>query len=159
MDDLVEEYQVSLKQIRQVIRKVEQHEGKSEEDQVRMSLLRSMERDLLWSIEWMRTGREPIKHRIDRLSRKQREKMMDPYVLEQQIVKWERSANKEQSMDVTKIVDILSPREREIFLMSRVQLISYHEIADLLGIKPTTVANRVERSKKKINHYLKVVKK
>jgi len=151
MNDLISEYKQSLKQVRQAIRKIERKDAPTEEDQVQMSLLRGMERDLLWSIEWMETGREPKKQqKIERLSKKQREKIMDPYLLDQSVVGWELPTYRTQNIDIKKIMGILSPREQEIFIMNRVQLISYQEIAQLLGIKKTTVANKIERSKKKI---------
>lgn len=151
MNDWISEYKQSLKQVRQAIRKIERKDAPTEEDQVQMSLLRGMERDLLWSIEWMETGREPKKQqKIERLSKKQREKIMDPYLLDQSVVGWELPTYRTQNIDIKKIMGILSPREQEIFIMNRVQLISYQEIAQLLGIKKTTVANKIERSKKKI---------
>jgi RNA polymerase sigma-70 factor (ECF subfamily) len=40
-------------------------------------------------------------------------------------------------------IDSLPPRRREILLLSRFDSLSRHEIADLLGLAPQTVANHL----------------
>jgi RNA polymerase sigma factor (sigma-70 family) len=44
----------------------------------------------------------------------------------------------------------LSKREKEIFILAKIELLSYESIADLLGIKKSTVQTYLERAEKKI---------
>nr|WP_281248224.1 sigma factor-like helix-turn-helix DNA-binding protein [Seinonella peptonophila] len=47
-------------------------------------------------------------------------------------------------------LNLLSPLEREAYLMSRGKGISFSEIGLMLGIEETTIANKIERPERKL---------
>lgn len=155
MKQLIMEYKESLSKVRVAKNRVKIKV--TEEQKEQYSLLCSMERDLLWSIQWMETGRRPGNRRgVERLAAYQREQLFDPiwiqnyaYGLDQQ----EPMGNRITESDRERIDDalsLLSPLEREVYLMSRGRGISFSEIGMMLGIKKTTVASKIERAEKKL---------
>ncbi len=137
--ELLHEYCQSLKNIRQLIR---QTSGPDD-----LSTLRSMERDLEWTIEYMVTG-YPSKVRSRRTI------PVDP----QKVLVHFSEPLHEPTLQIEKIriqlltaLDILSPQEREAFLMVKGEGLSYGETADLMGISKSTVQDYVNRAKAKIS--------
>lgn len=162
MDDLVEEYLASLKQIRQAIRNIRQDQGESEEAQVKISLLRGMERDLLWSIEWMRTGREPANRRgVERLAGYQREYLVNPFLLDSQYPTFSHPPSnrltRSKISQLKQIFTSLSRGEKNVYMMSRGNGLSYQEIALILHVKKGTVQKLIERAEKKIKDTRKIM--
>lgn len=47
-------------------------------------------------------------------------------------------------------LNLLSPLEREVYIMSRGKCLSYKEIAGLLGVAKGTVQKMIERAEKKM---------
>lgn len=56
---------------------------------------------------------------------------------------------------INKSLSVLTPRQREIFELSRQQLMSHKEIAVLLGVSVNTVQDHISSSLKMIREYLK----
>jgi RNA polymerase sigma-70 factor (ECF subfamily) len=163
MQDLINEYKEALKKVREL------KEGASEEDR---KLLGSMESDLRYSLQWMKTSRRPGNRRgVERLAAYQREKPFDPILIQQYFY----SLGKDEKLtcfqnDPHKMIDkekhnmvsksdkirievalsTLSPLEREVYLMSRGHCLSFSEISRMLGIAKGTVQKMIERAEKKI---------
>ncbi|WP_096201908.1 sigma factor-like helix-turn-helix DNA-binding protein [Bacillus sp. FJAT-45350] len=147
MDDLIMSYKQSLKKIRTA------YQNASEEDKTYLS---SMASDLEYSLEWMKTGRRPGNTRgVERLAAYQREKALDPLLMQN----FYRSVEQEEKEDVITDFDkmriedalsVLTTREKEMYVMSRGQMISYERIASMLVVSKSTVQTTVERAERKI---------
>ena len=55
---------------------------------------------------------------------------------------------------LTQSLNQLSEKERIVFLMSRIDNLTYHEIADQLSVSQKTVEKRMHQALKKLNHLL-----
>lgn len=153
MNDLVKEYKESLKKIRQAIRLIENNESKSDEDQVQSGLLRSMERDLVWSIEWMETGREPQNQRgVERLARYQREIVTDPIILDTFYSGCNSKTKKtfHSIIVLDEILNLLSCSEKEVYVMNKGYLLSYSDIAYMKGVSKGTIQTLLKRAQNKL---------
>lgn len=142
--ELVEEYCQSLALVRKAIRRAEK-EGRKHD----LSLLRGMERDLEWTIEYMLTGYPPEP------SRPRRYIPIDP---QKAITLFRYQPQPGPTLKVEKVrlqileaLDILSEREREAFLMVVGEGLSYGETAKYMGVSKATVQEYVRRAKEKIS--------
>lgn len=115
-------------------------------------VIASMISDLEFALEWMRSGRNPDARRgID----KKGVYLMDPAVLDVLPVHnvYKTAAHEITDFDKEIIDDALctlTEREKDIFLMIKVEGITYEYTAELLGIKKSTVQSHLERAEKKI---------
>jgi RNA polymerase sigma factor (sigma-70 family) len=147
MDELIKKYRESLKIVRQL-----QLRTNNEED---TRLLGGMASDLQYSLDWLRSGRRPGNKRgIERRAAYQREKPIDPVHIQNFVANPEKEKPCTVSdWDRGRIEDalsVLTHREREIYLMSRGQCLTYEQIAAYLFICKSTVQTTVERAEKKI---------
>jgi len=122
-------------------------------------VISGMVSDCEYVIEWLSTGRRPgNKPGIERRAAYQREKLMDPLMMQAYVQKgnagspsnlsdWER-------FQIEDALTGLSERERECFVMSRGECFSYNEIALMLDIKKSSVKEYVERAQHKISRNL-----
>ena len=55
---------------------------------------------------------------------------------------------------LTQSLNQLSEKERIVFLMNRIDNLTYHEIADQLSVSQKTVEKRMHQALKKLNHLL-----
>lgn len=169
MQDLIKEYKNSLKLVKEL------KERAAVEDR---KILSSMESDLRYTLQWMKTARRPGSRRgIERLAAYQREKPFDPILIQQYFYSLNQEERINSQVDPFNMVDdkfnnisesdkkkvqealsILSPLEREVYLMSRGRCIPYKNIGLMLGIKETTVANKIERAEKKLSKYRAKIK-
>lgn len=140
---LVEEYCQSLALVRKAIRRAEK-EGRKHD----LSLLRGMERDLEWTIEYMLTGYPPEP------SRPRRYIPVDP---QKAISLFRYRPPSGPTLKIEKVrlqileaLDVLSEKEREAFLMVVGEGLSYGETAKYMGVKKATVQEYVRRAKEKI---------
>ncbi|TCS80364.1 sigma factor-like helix-turn-helix DNA-binding protein [Tepidibacillus fermentans] len=159
MDDLLKSYQESLRLVRDLLkRKI------SDEDR---SVLRSIESDLVYAIDWMKTGRRPGNRRgIERRAAYQREKLFDPLLMQkffrssEPTYEWDEHERESSiiSWDWERIEDalsVLTERERETYLMSRGYCLTYSEIANYLCISSSSVQTMIERAERKIKKRIK----
>lgn len=156
MEDLIREYREALRRIRKSKRKYPPVEKRNDEEVYKYRLLEEMERDLEWSLEWMETGRQPGNRRgVERLAAYQRERPIDPihfqrYAVQPLYGQEEHTLSNEDMRRVEEALSLLSPLEREVYIMSRGKGLSYREIAGLLGVAKGTVQKMIERAEKKM---------
>lgn len=110
-----------------------------------------MIRDLEFVIEWLETGRNPDSRRgID----KREVYTMNPQTIDKIKIEKPEIEERELSQEEKEMIEDalcqLTKRERDIFIMIRVEMLSYEHVAELLGIKKTTVQTHLERAEKKI---------
>lgn len=156
MQDLIREYKESLKKIREAIRSLENKPSRTYDDLEDMRFLESMARDLVWAIEWMETGHKPENKRdVKRLAGYQREFPIDPADMDMYTYQTliEEEQPKVSQRDMRRIKDalsVLSPLEREVYVMSRGHGLSYSEIAILLSVAKGSVQKMIERAEIKL---------
>ncbi|MFD1955975.1 sigma-70 family RNA polymerase sigma factor [Paenibacillus thailandensis] len=115
--------------------------------------------DVHYAIEWLHTGRRPGNKRgIERRAAYQREKLVDPMVLQSYASKVNsRSGStltEEQRFKLEQALCRLSPQEREIYEMAHGQGLPHSEIASLLAISKGSVDKVVQRAQKKVSEEL-----
>lgn len=160
MQDLIEEYKQALKSIRLL------QQSASVEDN---KLLGGMASDISYALEWMQTGRRPGNKRgIERRAAYERERPFDPLLMQRyfrsmddNLYSWDTHIQEDAvtAVDRERIEDalsVLTEREREIYLMSRGNCLSYSQIARYLGIQKTSVQNRIESAERKIARHIRV---
>lgn len=141
MNDLLNEYCSSLDVVRKLIK-----QAKTSELMDDLSKLNAMERDLQWSIEYMMTGFPPT-------IRSSRCISVDP----QKVLIWFTTPHPAPILTVERTrqkilsaLDILTHQEREAFLMVVGEGLSYREVAEMMGVRRSTVQCYVERAREKI---------
>lgn len=156
MIDLIYEYRRSLRELNKM--KKELSETSSVRDKEDISLINNMITDVSYVIEWLENGRQPdAKRGYDRREVYKRMVYYDPCILEMigpSTADEVETHNDVSDVDRERIEDalsVLTKREKDIFLMHHAQNHSLSHIADLLGIKKTTVQTHLERSERKIN--------
>lgn len=121
-----------------------------------LTILNSMYNEQLYIIEWIRSGHDPNVHNAIDISGCY---LMDQQVLEQvlndsQYIKVSNDEYNDYINDVNSPISHalrkLSKREREVFIMMDCEKLYSRQVADLLGIKVTSVESYRERAKKKI---------
>lgn len=157
MEDLIFEYKRSLKKARKMYKTFKEIDptemtAKQATDK---KLISSMVSDLEFTIEWLEKGRQPgAKRGYDRRESYKRMLIKDPKIIET----FSASVDREQDegiseWDIERINDalsVLTNREKEIFLLNKVELFSYEEIADLLGVTKSTVQTNMKRAENKM---------
>ena len=113
--------------------------------------------DVNFAIMWMHTGRRPgSKRGIERQAGYQREKSMDPMIMQgfanQSNSRSSSTLTPEEADRLRDALEILSPQEREIYMMAYGQCIPHSEIAAMMGIKKGTVSKYVQRAHEKVSN-------
>lgn len=125
-------------------------------DQQDKSKINSMVDSMTYSIDWMRTGRQPDMYRgVDKRD-KYRAKFYDdmdiiPDINEE--LRKEREPlymSQEQRAVLKDVFGNFSNRERQCFIMYEAEQLSMQQIADRLGIKKRTVQQYIERAREKV---------
>nr|WP_278187292.1 MULTISPECIES: sigma-70 family RNA polymerase sigma factor [Bacillaceae] len=149
------EYRKSLREAKRMKADLDNLKKPSLRDEEDKKAIAGMISDLEFALEWMKSGRNPDARRgID----KHGVYLTDPAVLDVLPV---HPFYKEISQDGTgwngmnnEIIEdalcTLTVREKDIFLMIKVEGITYEYTAELLGIKKSTVQSHLERAEKKI---------
>ncbi|MRX54828.1 Fis family transcriptional regulator [Bacillus idriensis] len=151
---LLWEYKQSLRFARQMKKKLQSIAKPTLRDQEDITIINSMISDLEYEIEWLISGRNPDARRgID----KNGVYLTDPAILDVLPVHQTYKAIAKNLSDFEKelIEDALctlSEREKDAFLMIKVEGLTFEYAAELMGIKKTSVQNHVERAIKKIEH-------
>lgn len=119
-------------------------------------LISGMVSDLAFTIEWLESGRLPrAKRGYDRRDSYQRMILKDPRIIDTFSNNTNIDSVAEVSVaDLERIEDALSAlakREKEIFILNKVQLYLYDEIAELLNVKKCTVQTNMKRAELKMS--------
>ncbi|HFK1785125.1 TPA: sigma-70 family RNA polymerase sigma factor [Bacillus cereus] len=154
MQDLIKQYNTTLRQLR------EEQKDAEEED---VKILTDMISDISYSLEWMKKVRRPENHRgIERLAAYQRERVCDPLLMKRyfrrmddNLYEWDNHQQEHAIGEWDKVrledaLSLLTEREKEVYLMSRGYCLTYREIARYLNITCSTVQSMIERAEKKI---------
>lgn len=149
---LLYEYKKTLRELRRAYKEADcvytlDHQLKTDR-----SIIASMISDLEFVIQWIETGKNPDSRRG---ADKTEVYLTDPFLLErleygpmyQVPVREIGQVDKEKMVDA---LSILSKREKEIFILAKGEMLSYEAIAELLGIKKSTVQTHMERAERKI---------
>jgi RNA polymerase sigma factor (sigma-70 family) len=146
VQDLKKSYNRSLRIVRQLHQR-----ATSEQDK---QILEGMAGDLQFALSWMRSGRRPGNRRgIERRAAYQRERPIDPLILQTYYANPSSGKCTVTESDRERIEDalsVLTDREKEMYLMAKAGILSYHQIAESLEIAKSTVQDTVERAEKKI---------
>lgn len=111
--------------------------------------------DLNIVIQWLEKGRNPYSNRgVERLAAYQREVSYDPQIMERYL----RPTNSRSSTTLTEdekdrlrdALEILSPREREVYGMAKGEMFPHSYIAEMLGISKSSVDTMVSRAHEKV---------
>lgn len=117
--------------------------------------------DCEYSLQWMQTGRRPGNRRgIERRAAYQREKLMDP-ILMQSFVQSSTGGSpanlsEDQRTRIGQVLSGLTVRERECYMMAHGECFSLAQIAEMIGISKGTVYTYVLRAQKKITTKLEM---
>lgn len=150
---LIDEYRESLRLVRHAHRRAKERRDATGDEQAITDCehLSSMERDLLWTIEYLESGHPPDYHRgVYKWS-----VPVDPQILKR-IVKArtkDETTSRWAALDPTldELLSLLAPREREAFIMVRGRGISFRQAADYMGVYSSgTVSNLVRRAERKL---------
>lgn len=156
MQELLKEYKETLRKIRKAKSEYPPVNERNPEQDCDYKILCQMESDLLWSLEWMETGRQPGNRRgIERRAAYQRERPIDPIHFQRYAMQplYKQSKHTLSDFDMWRVEDALSclsKLERDVYIMSRGYCLSYAEIAGLLGVAKGTVQKMIERAEKKM---------
>ncbi|MEH6944402.1 sigma-70 family RNA polymerase sigma factor [Bacillus sp. JJ722] len=158
MEELLLQYRASLREVRKLMLTANEEDKK---------ILGSMASDLVYAIEWMRTGKQPGPRRgIERRAAYQKERPCDPILMQryfrttaEDVYEWDNHQQEDtlSYWDRVKLDDalsVLTEREKEIFLMSKGNCLSFSKIADLLEVSKSTVQDTIERADKKITEQI-----
>ncbi|MCY9288185.1 sigma-70 family RNA polymerase sigma factor [Bacillus haynesii] len=155
MEDLLFEYKRALKNTKKLYRPYQDEQGLTAEQLKDKKLIRNMMTDLEYVIDWLENGREPgIRRAIDRRDAYKRMLLKDPQIIDtfSEQIAFE-PAQEVSAYDKARIetaLSALTAREKEIFILHKVERFSYERIADMLGIKKSTVQTNVKRAQLKI---------
>lgn len=155
-EQLIDEYRESLRLVRLAYQRAQRRLESGDEKAVTdCEHLASMERDLLWTLQYLETGEMPDYHRgIYKWT-----VPVDPNVL-RRIVRaktLEESESRWIALDRTfhDLLTILAPREREAFIMVRARGVPFRLAAEYMGIRsPGAVFNMVRRAERKLRRAL-----
>ncbi|MEK5097075.1 MULTISPECIES: sigma-70 family RNA polymerase sigma factor [Bacillus] len=160
MEDLLFEYKRTLKTTKALYRPLQGEEGLTDEQMKDKKLIRSMITDLEYVVDWLEHGREPgIRRSIDRRDSYKRMLIKDPQIIDtfSKGIRFE-PAHEVPAADKARIeaaLSVLTAREKEIFILHKVERFSYERIAALLGIKKSTVQTNVKRAQTKMKKQIK----
>lgn len=163
MKDLIQEYKGTLSSIIQAIHQTQSLQ-QTVINQDQLKLLRSMANDVRWTIQLMEKGREPIPSSpFSKLPKEKREVILDPQSVEQRnytpaFQQSESNLSTSDRFRLDRLLQILTPREREIYELNRGKCFTQKEIATILQITPSTVQQSLIRIEQKIRKKIKLMK-
>lgn len=148
---LIKEYKKSLRELNHLKQKYNSKKGRTEKEDVDLQLIDSMISDMQFAIQWLQTGRNPDMRRgVDKTG----VYLTDPRVLDSLRVDRPDPAEKELSREEQELIEdalcTLTVREKDVFMLIKVEGITFEYAAELLGIKKSTVQKHLERAVKKI---------
>lgn len=180
METMLQEYKITLKETRRVLRGLKEKldlEKKEMNDRKQPELIRreaakeaegieldkkiwsSIVRDLEFTVKWLSTGRQPENIKgIDSLATYQKEKPFDPYLMqlyaysECDHYEWEKERSLEETEKEKLIRQMVSclSKQEKDILTLSAEGYSHYEIASALDMPRRTVSDCLKRSKEKI---------
>lgn len=151
MKALLQEYKESLRKARKM-KEVAPPEDKK--------IIAGMITDLEFAISWIEKGHMPgPKRGIERRSYYERTIFLDPVLFSRMFAaksfksdtyEHDHEEEQEKKIDPMSFMVKCTAREKEIFLMHKVEGFSMQKAADLLGISKSAVQETVSRAKRKI---------
>lgn len=122
--------------------------------------LKEMISDVNFAIGWMHTGKRPgSKRGIERRSAYQREKLMDPLLMQAYYSNSSAGSPSNLTDDEHNKLEwalcMLTENERDCYVMAHGQGFSFEYIANMLCVEKSTVQKYVERAQKKISDELR----
>lgn len=156
--EVIQSYKQTRRQLQRSLREEKQNKvvdaGKTES-------INASIRDVEHAIDWMAQGWQPGCQRdMDRRSREQREVLVDPIRM-QSLYEGYMPLEEEERVPVDQIeyiesvLETLSRRERECFIMHHVGCLSHKKISDILKISRGNVYTNLMRAREKIRKYRK----
>lgn len=150
--ELLFEYNQTLKLTKGLL------DSASDEDK---EIIKGMISDLEYSIVWLRTGRRPG-------SRRGAEQSYDPLTFERNYgdLSKDPATMMDEKVEVKKVIlqqdrknmrvalKSCTRREKLVFILSHVQLLSLQEIADKLNVSKSTIQTTLKRAETKISEQL-----
>src|SRR5690606_30945358 len=118
----------------------------------------SIESSLVYSIEWMRTARQPGSMRgIERRAAYEKEIKVDPSVFEYLYVEEtkDRQLKKFEQERLDYVLSKLSKREREVYILLKGKGYSQYYAAEILGISRGALQTIYKRAQNKIDNHVK----
>lgn len=156
-EQLIDEYRESLRLVRFAHERAKRRRNEQGDERAATDCehLASMERDLLWALEYLETGIVPDYHRgiykwcvpVDpaRLRR-----MVRGVTSTGKATGWVTS-----DVDLEDLLATLTAREREALIMVRGHGLSYRQAAEYMGVtSPGTISNTVRRAERKVRRQL-----
>lgn len=152
MDELIKKYRASLKVVRSLQIKADEHDRK---------LLSGMASDIQYAIEWMQIGHQPgLRRGVERRAAYQREIPIDPIKIQKyyvaNVIGHSGSISEFDRQRIDYAMSRLTKLEKEIYLMARGQVLSHSEIASQIGVSVGTVKKVLDRADKKIANEVKI---
>lgn len=148
-EQLIDEYRQSLRLVRRAIERARSRVDDTAA--IDRSHLRAMEAELVWTLEYLETGHVPDFRR----GAYKWIVPVDPHQL--RCMAKIKSATNEQAdwvttdVDLDQLLSVLTPREREAFVLVRGHNCTYREVARFMGLRSVgTVANLVKRAERKV---------
>jgi RNA polymerase sigma-70 factor (ECF subfamily) len=118
-----------------------------------MKIIGGMIRDMEYVIQWMENGRDPERKHVD--AERTRVYLSDPAMMDavQYDVLDKEAHNEISQADRERIEDVLcelTRREKEVYILAKVEMFSYGKIAELLDMSKASVQNYMNRAVNKI---------
>ncbi|OXS77941.1 sigma factor-like helix-turn-helix DNA-binding protein [Domibacillus enclensis] len=154
MRTLIYEYKQSLRELKKMKEAIEAKPELLEQDIQDKSLINSMISEVEFAIQWMVSGRNPGAMRgADRTGAY----TLDPAVLDiLPVAPVYKSIARELSSLEKEIIEdalcTLTKREKDVFMLVKVEGITFEYTAELLGITKSSVQTYLERAEKKIEN-------
>src|SRR5690625_1065336 len=150
MLELLIQYKRGRKELINMVAKL----GTSEQDKLDKETLNSMIRDMSFIIKWIEQGKNPEELRgIDIRKNYHIKYLSNMEILPDITEQIEREPPKltdEQKQIILKVIESLSDRERDCFILYATQGMSMNEIGEQLGISKASVQVYLKRAKEKI---------
>lgn len=170
MEDMIQGYQAALAKVQKAIQDTENLPTLDEinQDQLRIlqeRILQEMERDLLDTLKQLRHEIPSQPSPVSKRSKEQREVPVDPATLDQaayisafQPEESTSSLSLEDRRRLYRVLQTLTPREQEVYWLSRGKGFCSREIADMLSLSKSMVKKVLRQAEKKIEKKLQALK-
>lgn len=121
-----------------------------------IGLIEGMLSDVNFAIEWLHTGKQPgAKRGIERRSVYQNTVLLDPMIM----ANYANPSNSRSGSSLTEdekralreVLEILSPQERECYVMAHGHCIPQQQIARMLNLSEGSVATYIKRAHEKVS--------
>ncbi|MFX3616114.1 MAG: sigma-70 family RNA polymerase sigma factor [Sporolactobacillus sp.] len=145
---MIYDYRRSIRLMKQALTKAQ--------SETEVKTITEMISGMHFALEWIHCGFNPYHKRG--VYQRAEVCFMDPDLMD--AIKLETKPKKSRELSDMERIDInialskLTERETDIYVMHHAEMLPLDEIADLLGVKKSTVATTIRRAQKKINQAL-----